>query len=98
MLCFGPATLAFAVFPELPSGMAMMDRQVLRALFRSAGGASWKLKAGWDTDAELSQWAGVKVNEQGRVVQLRLNNNNLQGALLRRIDSCVCPLMQAAVD
>ena len=59
--------------------MASTDREALIALFRSTGGAGWTNRDNWDTDAELAKWYGVKVNEQGRVVELDLRLNNLQG-------------------
>lgn len=59
--------------------MASTDRDALVALFRSTGGANWKRKTNWETDAELSQWHGVEVNNQGRVVELSMVNNNLRG-------------------
>lgn len=59
--------------------MMSADRDALVALFRSTGGANWKKKDNWDTDADLSQWHGVKVDDQGRVAKVLLYNNNLQG-------------------
>lgn len=59
--------------------LVALDRDALVALFRATGGASWKRKQNWDTDAELSAWFGVEVNNQGRVVKLNLEWNNLQG-------------------
>lgn len=61
------------------SSMASTDRDTLVALFRSTDGANWTLNSGWDTDADLSQWYGVKVNDEGRVVRLSLGGNNLRG-------------------
>lgn len=58
-----------------------MDRATLRALFHSTGGANWLQNDNWDTDAVLSLWHGVKVDDQGRVMKLGLQNNNLQGRL-----------------
>lgn len=54
------------------------DRGALLALFGSTGGANWSEKDNWGTDADLSQWHGVLVNE-GRVVKLDLESNNLRG-------------------
>lgn len=62
--------------------MTSVDRGVLVALFRSTNGAGWKNKDCWDTGAALELWYGVKVNQEGRVVELDLDDNNLQGALL----------------
>lgn len=59
--------------------MASTDREFLLALCRSAGdGAMLPL---WGTDADISEWHGVEVNDEGRVVKLHLANNNLRGIL-----------------
>jgi hypothetical protein len=57
------------------------DRLALEALYKSCGGADWNRKGGWMTEAELGEWQGVKVDEEGRVVELDLYYNNLAGAL-----------------
>jgi hypothetical protein len=57
------------------------DRLALEALFKSCGGADWLNKDGWMTEAALGEWYGVKVDAEGRVVELRLHYNNLAGAL-----------------
>jgi hypothetical protein len=57
------------------------DRLALEALFRSCGGAGWERRGGWMTDVELSEWQGVTVDAEGRVVQLDLRTNNLAGPL-----------------
>ncbi|CBJ28475.1 Hypothetical leucine rich repeat protein (Partial), partial [Ectocarpus siliculosus] len=62
--------------------MPSEDRAALVALFRSTGGTLWKHNAYWDTDAKLSQWYGVYVNQDGRVKELRLSRNNLKGILI----------------
>lgn len=59
--------------------MAHTDRDALVALYNATGGANWKQKTNWDTGVDLSQWCGIKVDEQGRVVELNLFWNNLQG-------------------
>ncbi|CAM9483769.1 unnamed protein product [Ectocarpus sp. 12 AP-2014] len=66
--------------------MSSEDRAVLVALFRSTGGTRWLQNSKWDKDADLSRWYGVYVNDDGRVVKLNLNSNNLEGilSLLRR--------------
>ncbi|CAN0367511.1 unnamed protein product [Ectocarpus sp. 6 AP-2014] len=60
--------------------MSAMDRAALVALFRATDGAKWKTSTNWNTDAELATWAGIKVNHEGRVVELILRNNNLNGS------------------
>ncbi|CAN0318182.1 unnamed protein product, partial [Scytosiphon promiscuus] len=61
--------------------MTEADREVLLVLYRSTNGPGWEDKQGWDTRADLSNWHGVEVNDQGRVVKLSLRDNNLQGTL-----------------
>lgn len=59
--------------------MGTTDRDALLALYWATQGAEWTNKQGWDTSVELGEWYGVTVNEQGRVTQLDLNENNLTG-------------------
>ncbi|CAM9417159.1 unnamed protein product, partial [Hapterophycus canaliculatus] len=66
---------------QVSSAMASADRDALLALFRWTGGAYWKNKTNWGTDAALSSWDGVKVNDEGRVIMLNLHRNNLQGLI-----------------
>lgn len=72
------------------------DRDALFALYRSAGGKGWKRSDNWGTDADLSQWQGVKVDHQGRVVELDLCRHNLEG-IRQRIGTC-CSLNQVIRD
>ncbi|CAM9818006.1 unnamed protein product [Ascophyllum nodosum] len=60
------------------------ERDALVALYRATNGDSWTEKQGWCTDAPLSEWHGVTVNE-GRVVDLRLFANNLQGPIPKEL-------------
>ena len=55
------------------------DRTALIAIYRGTRGDAWRRKTGWCTDAPLSQWQGVSVDEEGRVVGLHLRSNNLVG-------------------
>jgi hypothetical protein len=57
------------------------DRLALESLFKSCGGAAWKRKGGWMTDAALGEWKGVAVDAEGRVIKLDLYENNLAGPL-----------------
>lgn len=60
--------------------MFQADRKVLARLYHCTGGPTWTRSENWTTKADISTWRGVKVNSKGRVVQLNLQNNNLQGA------------------
>jgi hypothetical protein len=57
------------------------DRLALESLFKSCGGAGWERKGGWMTEAELGEWEDVKVDAEGRVVKLRLQNNGMVGSI-----------------
>lgn len=76
------AQCCFFVIPQNPCTMASTDRDVLLVLYRSTGGDTWKKKGKWNTDADLSQWQGVLVNGEGRVVRLDLRRNNLEGTVI----------------
>ncbi|CAN0113723.1 unnamed protein product [Ectocarpus sp. 6 AP-2014] len=67
--------------PEVPPPMASPDRDALVALFHATGGDNWTRKSNWCTSAKLGTWKGVKVNEEGRVVELDLSDNNLRGTI-----------------
>ncbi|CAM9657113.1 unnamed protein product [Ectocarpus sp. 13 AM-2016] len=61
--------------------MASTDRDALNDLFEETGGAGWATNLNWGTDAPLSEWHGVEVNEEGRVVKLVLDSNGLEGVI-----------------
>lgn len=62
-----------------PCSMAQTDRQALVAFYNATDGAAWANNENWNTNAALFRWYGVKVNTNGRVVELRLEGNNLRG-------------------
>ena len=57
------------------------DRDALMALYRSASGSGWSRSDNWGTNAPLSAWWGVTVDDGGRVVRLDLSNNDLTGSI-----------------
>ena len=61
--------------------MASTDRDALVALYNATDGANWTKNRNWNIGDDLSQWHGIKVNDDGRVVELQLAFNNLQGIL-----------------
>ncbi len=65
------------------------DREVLASLCRAWDGDNWNDRTNWLTEAPLSDWAGVGTDRDGRVTQLALSSNNLNGripALIARLD------------
>ena len=57
------------------------DREILEMLHAATGGRDWIDSRNWLTDAPLGDWRGVGVDDQGRVVELRLWDNGLAGRL-----------------
>ncbi len=61
----------------------MTDRQILEALYDATGGDGWTVNTNWKTNAPLFEWSGVTVdvNDDDRVIGLRLENNGLTGEI-----------------
>ncbi|CAN0343564.1 unnamed protein product, partial [Scytosiphon promiscuus] len=65
-----------------PPTMVPTDRDALVALYHATDGPNWKNSSNWNSDADLSEWHGVILNGQGRVVGLSLSFNQLRGTVL----------------
>ena len=52
---------------------AETDRDALLAIFDATDGDSWDVSSTWASRAPIGTWAGVITDEDGRVVQLRIN-------------------------
>ena len=66
--------------PQPPvSGDVGSDRDALVALYDAARGASWSRNDNWLSDAPLDQWHGVATDDDGRVSELTLSRNGLNG-------------------
>ena len=59
------------------------DRSVLMEFFSATNGPSWRRNDGWGTSENISTWYGVEVDDDGRVVKLDLQRNNLTGEASR---------------
>jgi len=57
------------------------DRAALVALYRATDGPNWRNHDNWLSEAPLNEWHGVTTGETGRVVELRLPQNNLSGRI-----------------
>ena len=57
------------------------DREALVALYNSTDGPNWNFNDNWLIDAPLGQWHGVTTDNNGRVIELRLNENQLSGEI-----------------
>ena len=66
---------------------ALSDRAVLEALYELTDGANWGRGTNWMTDAPLSEWGGVRVDDEGRVIGLDLGYNGITGEIPRELGS-----------
>jgi Leucine-rich repeat (LRR) protein len=66
-------------------GPVCPDREVLRALYETAGGNDWVNATGWLQDGPLNAWYGVDMDLSGRVSALDLAGNGLSGSLSARV-------------
>lgn len=57
------------------------DRAALLAFYQSTGGDNWINKNGWGSDENIQSWYGITVNEDGRVIKIKLNDNKLSGTI-----------------
>jgi hypothetical protein len=68
--------------------LAAIDREALTRFYNESGGpeGNWIRDANWTTSADLEDWEGVEVNDDGLVVAVRLANNGIRhtasGAIL----------------
>ena len=53
----------------------------LQALYDATDGADWTNRDNWLTDAPLSDWHGIKTNDEGRITEIYLIGNNLEGEI-----------------
>ena len=83
-----PATSATAV-PTVnatrPRAIRDMERTVLTTLYDATGGEYWKTSDGWLSDSPLDQWQRVTTDQSGRVTDLDLSANQLNGEVTREL-------------
>ena len=53
----------------------------LHALYNATDGANWINSGNWLTNAPLSDWHGIKADDDGRVTEIYLIGNNLSGEI-----------------
>ena len=76
-----PATTVPTVAATLPSTIRDRERTALTALYDATGGEDWKTSDGWLSNGPLNQWQRVVTDENGRITDLDLAANNLNGEI-----------------
>ena len=67
--------------PIPPEVAPAQDRAALRVLYTATGGVNWRNNTNWLSNERLSEWHGVSTDAQGRVEELRLSGNGLNGMI-----------------
>ena len=57
------------------------DRAVLVTLYHATGGPNWANNNNWLSESPISEWHGVITDHTGRVLELRLAENQLVGEI-----------------
>ena len=76
-----PAVLDTTPQPLDTTPAVAVDRAALEALYVATGGPGWTDSTNWKTAAPLSEWRGVRTDDDGRVIGLWLPRNNLTGTI-----------------
>lgn len=53
------------------------DVAALRALYDATDGGHWWIR--WDLTSDACTWHGIEMDDNGRVVSIKLEDNNLHG-------------------
>ena len=78
---------AAATVPPAASGSVETDREALVILYNATDGENWDNSENWLSDAPLGEWLDVTTDDDGRVTELRLNNNELNGEIPAELGS-----------
>ncbi len=81
-----PGTTATTA-PPPASGSAETDREALVAFYNATDGENWFESNNWLSDAPLGEWYGVTTNDDGRVIALVPEDNNLSGEIPAELGS-----------
>ena len=67
--------------PPLAQTSPETDWEALVALYNSTGGPNWNRNNNWLSDMPISEWEGVTIDDNGRVTNLSLYDNQLSGGI-----------------
>jgi len=64
-----------------PETIRNAEREVLIELYHATDGPNWETSSNWLSDVAVGEWHGVVTDLSGRVVELRLPDNQLAGVI-----------------
>jgi hypothetical protein len=64
---------------EITNCDALEERRLLMEFYERTNGDEWTINTNWCTSKPISEWYGIKTDEDGHVVSIELPNNNLTG-------------------
>ena len=67
--------------PEQTDDCGDNDRENLVSFYEATDGENWDDNTDWNSEEPLGQWFGVDTDEDGEVLSLRLEENNLSGQM-----------------
>lgn len=62
-----------------------LEREALIALYKATNGDGWKNNSGWCSEKPVSSWYGISTDNQGKVIAINMNRNNLIGRFPEKI-------------
>lgn len=75
------------ITPTVTPTTTTNDRAVLVALYNASNGPNWSTTTNWLTSRPIGQWYGVTTNTNGRVTELDLSANGLNGPIPPQLGS-----------
>ena len=73
------ATTGVGPSVPIPEPSDSVDRSALVALYDTTSGANWATNTNWNSDRPLGEWHGVETDANGRVTEIELVQNRLNG-------------------
>ena len=73
------------------------DRETLVSFYEMTDGEGWDESENWNSEEPLGEWHGVETDEDGNVVSLRLEDNNLSGDMPTEELLCLKELVELAL-
>ena len=76
-----PENDLFGQLPFCAGTSVASDRAALVSLYNATSGANWANNSGWLSNAPMGRWHGVTTDSSGRVTELVLGENSLEGTI-----------------